>query len=233
MNHSSEQAVALNLEQLKMQLEKFCQEHSITKFEPDEIFELIEDGEEVDWLMEQIGSETETLPTDELKNLLDNIKQRVHPEAGEIGLEIPPAAEEIEAPPEEVPPDFDLSEMELPEGFKLPPGMNMESVQKLMNSPQGAFLADFSLFCQEKGFLPEMTDKSSQQQIKQYQQEWLTTQRPAFEGKTPQQMMEENPELMTPGKVETYRREQPKIGRNDPCPCGSGKKYKKCCGKGA
>ncbi len=27
-----------------------------------------------------------------------------------------------------------------------------------------------------------------------------------------------------------YRREAPKIGRNDPCPCGSGKKYKKCCG---
>ena len=24
-----------------------------------------------------------------------------------------------------------------------------------------------------------------------------------------------------------------KIGRNDPCPCGSGKKYKKCCGKNA
>jgi uncharacterized protein len=22
----------------------------------------------------------------------------------------------------------------------------------------------------------------------------------------------------------------PKVGRNDPCPCGSGKKYKKCCG---
>ncbi|MCD8023814.1 MAG: SEC-C domain-containing protein [Lachnospiraceae bacterium] len=28
-----------------------------------------------------------------------------------------------------------------------------------------------------------------------------------------------------------YRREQPKIGRNDPCPCGSGKKYKHCCGR--
>ena len=26
-------------------------------------------------------------------------------------------------------------------------------------------------------------------------------------------------------------REAPKIGRNDPCPCGSGKKYKKCCGR--
>ncbi len=29
------------------------------------------------------------------------------------------------------------------------------------------------------------------------------------------------------------RREGPKVGRNDPCPCGSGKKYKKCCGKAA
>ena len=28
-----------------------------------------------------------------------------------------------------------------------------------------------------------------------------------------------------------YVREMPKIGRNDPCPCGSGKKYKRCCGK--
>ncbi len=28
---------------------------------------------------------------------------------------------------------------------------------------------------------------------------------------------------------ETYQRETPKIGRNEPCPCGSGKKYKKCC----
>ncbi|NPA72659.1 MAG: preprotein translocase subunit SecA [Gammaproteobacteria bacterium] len=29
----------------------------------------------------------------------------------------------------------------------------------------------------------------------------------------------------------TFRREDPKVGRNDPCPCGSGKKYKQCCGK--
>ena len=28
----------------------------------------------------------------------------------------------------------------------------------------------------------------------------------------------------------TFRREGPKPGRNDPCPCGSGKKFKKCCG---
>ena len=30
-------------------------------------------------------------------------------------------------------------------------------------------------------------------------------------------------------QVEQYVRESPKTGRNDPCPCGSGKKYKKCC----
>ncbi len=32
-------------------------------------------------------------------------------------------------------------------------------------------------------------------------------------------------------KPETVRRKEPKVGRNDPCPCGSGKKYKKCHGK--
>jgi len=31
--------------------------------------------------------------------------------------------------------------------------------------------------------------------------------------------------------VQTIRRAQPKVGRNDPCPCGSGKKYKRCCGR--
>jgi hypothetical protein len=28
-----------------------------------------------------------------------------------------------------------------------------------------------------------------------------------------------------------FRREEPKVGRNDPCPCGSGAKFKKCCGR--
>ena len=32
-------------------------------------------------------------------------------------------------------------------------------------------------------------------------------------------------------KLKPYRREEAKIGRNAPCPCGSGKKYKHCCGK--
>lgn len=37
------------------------------------------------------------------------------------------------------------------------------------------------------------------------------------------------------GKIvpKTIVRDNPKIGRNEPCPCGSGKKYKHCCGKTA
>ena len=33
--------------------------------------------------------------------------------------------------------------------------------------------------------------------------------------------------MVAPGQ---FQRETPKVGRNDPCPCGSGKKFKKCCG---
>jgi uncharacterized protein len=35
---------------------------------------------------------------------------------------------------------------------------------------------------------------------------------------------------LAPRETSTHRRAGPKVGRNDPCPCGSGKKYKKCCG---
>ena len=38
-------------------------------------------------------------------------------------------------------------------------------------------------------------------------------------------------DIKSAGKT-TQKREGAKIGRNDPCPCGSGKKYKKCCGQG-
>ena len=49
-------------------------------------------------------------------------------------------------------------------------------------------------------------------------------------------VMGEDPAMYGPGEEEdlpgiSFHREAPKVGRNDPCPCGSGKKYKKCCGK--
>ena len=39
------------------------------------------------------------------------------------------------------------------------------------------------------------------------------------------------PSEPAPAAPVTVRREASKVGPNDPCPCGSGKKYKKCCGK--
>ncbi|MCK9996504.1 MAG: SEC-C domain-containing protein [Candidatus Krumholzibacteria bacterium] len=38
------------------------------------------------------------------------------------------------------------------------------------------------------------------------------------------------PRADSPTGARPVQREEPKVGRNDPCPCGSGKKYKKCCG---
>ena len=42
---------------------------------------------------------------------------------------------------------------------------------------------------------------------------------------------ERRKELYKECKSSTTIVKGPKVGRNDPCPCGSGKKYKKCCGK--
>lgn len=38
-------------------------------------------------------------------------------------------------------------------------------------------------------------------------------------------------EAPLPPPVETIRKDSDGPGRNDPCPCGSGRKYKKCCGR--
>jgi len=47
----------------------------------------------------------------------------------------------------------------------------------------------------------------------------------------PKQMVEHRGDVEGSDKPVTVRREEEKVGRNDPCPCGSGKKYKKCHGK--
>lgn len=38
-------------------------------------------------------------------------------------------------------------------------------------------------------------------------------------------------EMELPPPVEPIHKDDKEPGRNDPCPCGSGKKFKKCCGK--
>jgi preprotein translocase subunit SecA len=52
------------------------------------------------------------------------------------------------------------------------------------------------------------------------------------EAKRPARVTLSRGDIKSAGKT-TQKREGVKIGRNDPCPCGSGKKYKKCCGQGA
>lgn len=47
-----------------------------------------------------------------------------------------------------------------------------------------------------------------------------------WEASEPGPVWEDHDDIQKP-----YVRIEPKIGRNDPCPCGSGKKYKKCCGR--
>jgi len=42
-------------------------------------------------------------------------------------------------------------------------------------------------------------------------------------------LAQRSPPIHPPSSQSPFQHEQQKIGRNDPCPCGSGKKYKKCC----
>jgi preprotein translocase subunit SecA len=55
--------------------------------------------------------------------------------------------------------------------------------------------------------------------------EAVRMQKPGIDNEDPE-AQEEDSSLVN----KTVRLSQPKVGRNDPCPCGSGKKYKKCCG---
>ncbi|MBL7068534.1 MAG: preprotein translocase subunit SecA [Candidatus Omnitrophica bacterium] len=63
-------------------------------------------------------------------------------------------------------------------------------------------------------------------------QEMIHGQRSVFKEMGGDQKGGVTPEV-EPQQSETipHKRQTPKVGRNDPCPCGSGKKYKRCCGK--
>jgi uncharacterized protein YecA (UPF0149 family) len=50
-----------------------------------------------------------------------------------------------------------------------------------------------------------------------------------LKGYTPDELSANEDGVKNMGKVIPFGRHEQKAGRNDPCPCGSGKKYKKCC----
>ncbi len=222
-----------NMDALKSKLNEFIARSSVTQFEGDDLIQLLKEGESIDWIIEQLKGNSPAINIDEATALLTSIKKILAPEIvsrhkeAEAGV-----AEAVEHPT--VQPDLsqlDLSQLAgmLPRGMKLPPGLDIKQLKGLMESAQGKIMTDFLLFCQERGIQPDER-MLEDPYIRELQNEWKSTSRDAFDGKTPAEMMEGSQGFM-PEKVETFRRVEPHVGRNDPCPCGSGKKYKKCCGR--
>jgi hypothetical protein len=218
------------LELTKAKLTELIAQSSITIFESDDIVELVKEGETVAWIVDQMKNNSPSIDVPTATALLSDLKALINP--AELAAE-PEAA--VEADMHDLAQvdlsQLDLSQLEgsLPPGMKLPPGVDMKQLQDLLTSPQGQIMSDFILFCQEKGV--ELNEgMMSDPRTQKLQREWESTPRAAFDGQTPAEMRGNNPGLM-PAKIETFRREEPRVGRNDPCPCGSGKKYKKCCGK--
>ncbi len=222
-----------DLDALKSRLNEFIEKSSITQFGGDDLLQLLEEGESIDWIVEQLKGNSPAVNVDEATALLTGIRQIIVP--GTVAESEAAAGGEAEAV-EPFADQSDLSQLDLsqiagmlPPGVKLPPGLDMKQLQNLMESTQGKTMADFILFCQERGIQPDermMNDP----RVRKLQKEWQSTPRDAFDGKTPAEMMEGSQGFM-PEKIETFRRAEPQVGRNDPCPCGSGKKYKKCCGR--
>lgn len=200
------------MQELTTRLAALCQAKGAEKFSAEEIVELLSDGEEVDWIVEQVLPVASEADRSEMSRVLAEIADAVAPAPAEE----PVAVEEL-----------DLDQLQQ----SLPPGVDMQQVEAMLRSPQGALLADFSTFCQERGFDDELGEAEMSAAMQELHEEWLQTPRPALEGEKPADVLEGG--RLLPGKVETFRRATPKVGRNDPCPCGSGKKFKRCCGKAA
>ena len=200
------------MQELTTRLEALCQAKGAEKFSAEEIVELLTDGEEVDWIVDQLLPTAAEADRREMDQILGQIAAAVAPAAPDTDDEEPAEVEEL-----------DLAQLQQ----SLPPGVDVQQVEEMLRSPQGAMLADFSAFCQERG----LEGEPDEAEMRELHEEWLQTPRPALEGEKPADVLEGG--RLFPGKVETFRRETPKIGRNDPCPCGSGKKFKRCCGKAA
>ena len=76
-------------------------------------------------------------------------------------------------------------------------------------------------------FSIEVANKEMLSNIKENNNEEVTLQKPDFKDTQEEEIQKDAKSLNNP----TFQREKPKIGRNDPCYCDSGKKYKHCCGK--
>lgn len=197
-------------------LRQICDRWQVRRFSPEEMAELLEDGESPDWIAEQVLPDP-AADREELSRSLAAVAAQVAPEEQLGGEE--------DEPPAAV---FDLPELQ---NLPLPAGLDREQIEQVLASPQGALMADFGAFCQEKGIEPGGDQEEMGAVLEELHEEWLGTPRQTLEGKMPSELLAGG--RLLPRKVETIRRESPKVGRNDPCPCGSGRKFKKCCGRAA
>ena len=243
MTTFDEQNIQKSIDELRTELAAFCEQFSIKRFEPDDIVELLEDGEEIEWIIEQLKHDNEHLAEETAAKILTEIRDAVaKPEDGASAAttdsDESSMAAALEISPEEAQSQqiFDINQIDFNELESLIEQMTggpvdqgaLNQIKKMMQGDQGKLMTDFALWCQEQDIdIAVVTDED---RIKELNQQWAQTPRLAFDGKTPAEVVKA---AAVPGltKVETYHRETPKVGRNAPCPCGSGKKYKKCCGR--
>lgn len=145
------------MQEFLSQLEALCKARSIEKFSAEEMIELLEDGEEVEWILGQVGETTSSA----LGQLLQQIATEVSPATAvedEVeGEDISVAETEVSDASGEEEESFDPANLDMSElQGMLPPGVDMSQVQQMLNSPRGALLADFGTFCEERGVEMEM-----------------------------------------------------------------------------
>ena len=220
-------------------LEALCQELGVRRFASAEMVEMLADGESVEWLAEQALPGADPHITAELTAALAAVAAEYAPTASPddstegsdasaaVDGEVPAESDGEAAAAGQAGAGLDWSQLK---DVPLPPGVDRAQLKKLLASPQGELLADFSAFCEERGVDADAGGEGTEEKLQELHEEWLQTPRPSLDGRKPADALEGG--RLFPRKVETFRREAPKVGRNDPCPCGSGRKFKKCCGKG-
>ncbi|MBT3144081.1 preprotein translocase subunit SecA [Neptunomonas phycophila] len=78
---------------------------------------------------------------------------------------------------------------------------------------------------------PEQVEEMEQQRREQASQQEMSYEHASDSGLNEDESQEQVATDEQNASVDTFVRDTPKVGRNDPCPCGSGKKYKQCHGK--
>ncbi len=183
---------------------------------PDDITDKLEEREHPDTLVSEIKTNAEVFPETAppyLKAVMEALQKELGIDSDEVK---PPAVSELTVS------DNEKSELDI---------LFDQMLNQFQDEEQKSFYADFFDYIKENN---HAIKGGSQQEamgiLGKLEKKWRKSKRDKLGGMTPEEYLLEHPGLEK-SHIKTVKREQPKIGRNDPCPCGSGKKYKKCCGR--